>query len=91
LIGAPHSTRGRYRQEVAMVVFVDVADTLVRSVGTKRIPMPRVNDRVRSLHRDGHTLFLWSTGGGDYARATASEFGLCECFSGFSETEPHHR
>ena len=66
-----------------MVVFVDVDDTLVRSVGTKRIRMPRVIERVRSLHREGHTLFLWSTGGGDYARATAAELGLSDCFSGF--------
>ena len=37
-----------------MVVFVDVDDTLIRSVGPKRIPIPRVVDRVRSLHGDGH-------------------------------------
>jgi hydroxymethylpyrimidine pyrophosphatase-like HAD family hydrolase len=41
-----------------MVVYVDVDDTLVRTAGTKRIPMPRTIDRVRELHTDGHELYL---------------------------------
>jgi predicted mannosyl-3-phosphoglycerate phosphatase (HAD superfamily) len=52
--------RGRMRQRV---VFVDVDDTLVRSVGTKRIPMPPVVARVRELHRQGVALYLRSSGG----------------------------
>ena len=35
------------------VVFVDVDDTLVRSAGTKRIPMPRTVARVKQLHAQG--------------------------------------
>jgi hypothetical protein len=66
-----------------MNVFVDVDDTLVRSVGTKRIPMPRVIERVRALHLEGNTLFLWSSGGADYAKMSAEELGIAECFSGF--------
>ena len=65
------------------VVFVDVDDTLVRSVGTKRIPMPGVVAEVRRLSQEGAQLFLWSSGGADYCRATAAELGLTECFSGF--------
>ena len=41
-----------------MVVFVDVDDTLVRTVGTKRIPMPRVIERVKKLHVEGATIYL---------------------------------
>jgi hypothetical protein len=67
----------------ALVIYVDVDDTLVRSVGTKRIPMPRVLDHVRSLHRDGATLYCWSTGGGPYARAMARELGIENCFEAF--------
>lgn len=66
-----------------LIVFVDVDDTLVRSVGTKRIPMPRVIERVRAMHRDGATLYLWSTGGAEYARSSAAELGITECFTGF--------
>jgi len=65
------------------VVYVDVDDTLVRSIGTKRIPIPAAIERVRALHREGAVLYLWSTGGADYARATASELGLSALFAGF--------
>jgi hypothetical protein len=65
------------------VVFVDVDDTLVRSVGTKRIPIPAVVTRVRELHDAGVSLFLWSSAGAEYARATALELGIESCFLAF--------
>jgi predicted HAD superfamily phosphohydrolase YqeG len=65
------------------IVYVDVDDTLVRSVGAKRIPMPRVVDRVRSLHREGAILYLWSSGGADYAQESARELGISELFTAF--------
>jgi cation transport ATPase len=65
------------------VVFVDVDDTLVRSVGPKRIPMPSVVARVKALHAEGAVLYLWSSGGAEYAKATAKELGLEQCFTGF--------
>jgi hypothetical protein len=66
-----------------MVVYVDVDDTLVRWVGTKRIPIPRIVERVRALHSEGAVIYLWSTGGADYARSVASDLGLQACFTGF--------
>ena len=66
-----------------MVVYVDVDDTLVRWASTKRIPIPRVIERVRQLHADGATIFLWSTGGADYAKSVAVDLGIKECFAGF--------
>ena len=65
------------------VVFVDVDDTLIRTVGTKRIPMPAAIEEVRQLHRDGAALFLWSSGGGAYARASAEELGITDLFQSF--------
>ncbi len=65
------------------VVFIDVDDTLVRSFGTKRIPMPAVIAHVRALKTSGATLYLWSSGGAEYCRGTAIELGLEDCFSGF--------
>jgi predicted HAD superfamily phosphohydrolase YqeG len=65
------------------VVFVDVDDTLVRSVGTKRIPMTGVVARVRELHAAGLALYLWSSGGADYARSSAVELGIESCFIAF--------
>jgi predicted HAD superfamily phosphohydrolase YqeG len=65
------------------IIYVDVDDTLVRSIGSKRIPMPRVVERVRNLHQDGATLYLWSNGGADYARESAEELGISGLFTAF--------
>lgn len=65
------------------VIYVDVDDTLVRSVGASRIPMPGVVQAVRALHAQGHTLYVWSSGGADYARQSAHELGLADCFAAF--------
>ena len=66
-----------------VIAYIDVDDTLVRSTGTKRIPIPSAIERVRTLHREGATLYLWSTGGAAYAQATAKELGIEALFAGF--------
>lgn len=66
-----------------IIAFVDVDDTLMRTVGAKRIPMPRMVERVKELHRGGAQLYLWSSGGADYARESAVELGISECFLAF--------
>lgn len=65
------------------IVYFDVDDTLVRTVGTKRIPMPAAIASVRALHARGIMLYLWSSAGADYARETAVEFGIEDCFAAF--------
>jgi hypothetical protein len=56
------------------VAYVDIDDTLIRSSGSKRIPMTMTAlvQHVRDLHDAGIALFAWSTAGADYARATAA-------------------
>ena len=66
-----------------LVVYVDVDDTLVRSAGTKRIPMPEVVAHVKKLAESGAELYCWSTGGAAYARSTAKELGTESCFVAF--------
>jgi hypothetical protein len=66
-----------------LVVYVDVDDTLVRSAGTKRIPMPKVVAHVKKLAESGAELYCWSTGGSAYARSTAKELGIESCFVAF--------
>ena len=65
------------------VIYVDVDDTLVRSFGSKRTPMTAMVSLVRALKAAGATLFCWSTAGASYARATAEELGLRDCFEAF--------
>jgi FMN phosphatase YigB (HAD superfamily) len=67
----------------APVIYFDVDDTLVRSAGTKRIPIPAAIASVRNLKESGARLYLWSTGGAEYARATAQELKIEDCFEGF--------
>ena len=64
-------------------IFVDVDDTLVRSVGAKRVPMPAAIKAVKDLKASGMTLYLWSSGGAAYARASAVELGIEACFDAF--------
>ena len=66
-----------------LVIYVDVDDTFVRSYGTKRIPMTAVIGTIRRLHTQGAALYCWSSGGADYARASAEEFGIAGCFQAF--------
>src|SRR5688572_28427560 len=64
-------------------VYVDVDDTFVRSAGTKRMPMPAVIRHIRELKEQGAMLYCWSSGGAEYARQSAEEFGVADCFDGF--------
>ena len=68
---------------MSKVAYIDVDDTLVRSAGTKRIPMVSVVRHVKALKEEGWELYCWSSGGGVYAKATAEELGIAGCFSGF--------
>jgi hypothetical protein len=67
----------------ALVVYVDIDDTLVRSFGSKRIPMTDMVEHVRGLGRDGAILYAWSSGGAEYARTSAADLGLEDCFAAF--------
>jgi predicted HAD superfamily phosphohydrolase YqeG len=66
-----------------LYVYVDVDDTLVRSAGTKRIPIPSIIQHVRNLKKQGAVLFCWSSGGAEYAKQSAQELGIDECFEAF--------
>ena len=66
---------------IPLVIYVD--DTFVRSYGTKRIPVPAVIKHVRALWQQRVELYCWSSGGAEYAKETAVEFGIDECFTAF--------
>ena len=66
-----------------VIIYVDVDETLVRNYGQSRIPMPQVIRHVRELFEQGAELYCWSSGGSDYARQSAKECGIEECFRAF--------
>jgi len=63
--------------------FIDVDDTLVRTYGNKRIPMPATIAHLKHLRDEGALLYCWSSGGARYAENTAIELGIQELFVGF--------
>jgi hypothetical protein len=64
-------------------LYVDVDDTLIRTFGTKQIPISRAIEYVRRKHQEGCALYLWSRGGADYARSVALSLGIAELFLAF--------
>ncbi len=67
----------------SITVFVDVDDTLVRSYGSKRIPIIATIEHLKELKKQGANLYCWSAGGTDYAKKSAEEFGLADIFTAF--------
>ncbi len=45
--------------------------------------MPADIGTIRRLHTQGETLYCWSSGGAEYARTSAEEFGVANCFQAF--------
>jgi hypothetical protein len=70
-------------QPLPLVIYVDVDDTFIRSAGTTRIPMPLVIEHIRMLHEQGAHLYCWSSGGSEYAQASARDVGIESCFRAF--------
>ena len=54
----------------------DIDDTLVRTFGSKRIPITAMVRHVREWKDAGVVLHAWSTGGGDYASTAKSDLFL---------------
>ena len=66
-----------------LVVYIDVDDTLVRSAGTKIVPIPSVVEHVKELADSGAEIYCWSSVGAEYARSTARNVGIERCFAAF--------
>jgi hypothetical protein len=71
------------KTDMPLVVYIDVDDTLIRSAGTKTIPIPNVVEHLRQLADSGAELYCWSSVGAEYARATARNLGIERCFVAF--------
>jgi FMN phosphatase YigB (HAD superfamily) len=65
------------------IVYVDVDDTLIRTFGARRIPLPKTIAHVKSLSAAGATMYCWSAGGAEYAREVATQLGIADLFAAF--------
>ena len=50
------------------IIFIDIDDTLVRTYGLKRIPIPKTIQAIFRFHKEGSEIYLWSNGGSDYCK-----------------------
>ena len=74
------STQPKSPQPKSSVIYVDVDDTLIRTFGTKQIPMTPSIAYVRRMYESGHKLYCWSRGGAEYSREIATKLGIADCF-----------
>ncbi|MGH1365608.1 MAG: hydrolase [Calditrichia bacterium] len=67
-----------------ITIYIDVDDTIVRSTGKRNFPRPDVIAKLKELAVVSEVdLFLWSSGGADYARSVAEELGITSLFKEF--------
>jgi hypothetical protein len=64
-------------------IYVDVDDTLIRSYGSKRIPIVATINHLKELKVQGAKLYCWSSGGAEYAKNSAKELGILDIFEAF--------
>jgi len=74
--------------ERPLCIYIDVDGTLVQTAADKRIPNPNLLRRLREWKAHGAILYCWSSRGADYARHTAEELKVRDCFAGFL-CKPH--
>ena len=72
------------RHSRPLVIYVDVDDSLVRSYGSRQIPITGVIERLRLLcAEEGVVAYCWSSGGAEYARGVAERLGIAALFVAF--------
>ena len=66
------------------VLYVDVDDTIARSTGKRNFPRSEIIARLQNLSRNPRIeLYLWSSGGAEYAKTVAEQFGVSKLFQAF--------
>jgi phosphoserine phosphatase len=68
---------------MSKIIYIDVDDTFVRSFGSKRVSIVHIIELIKKLKEAGATLYCWSSGGAEYAKSSAEEFGIADCFTVF--------
>jgi hypothetical protein len=64
-------------------IYVDIDDTLIRSYGSKRMPIPATIEHIKELKKQGAKLYCWISGGAEYAENSAKELGIKDIFEAF--------
>jgi len=68
---------------MSRVIYFDVDDTLIRTFGSKSLPIIHVIELVKQLKAAGAELYCWSHAGRDHAIDVAKEYNIYDCFVAF--------
>ena len=66
-----------------MIYYIDVDDTLIRTIGSKIIPIPNTLKLINELDLSANTIYLWSRGGAEYCKNTAHLLGIQDKIFGY--------
>jgi hypothetical protein len=66
-----------------MNYFIDIDDTMIRSIGTKRIPITDTIKFIKNIDTKIDSIYLWSRGGAEYTKEIADSLGIAHLISGF--------
>lgn len=66
-----------------LVLYIDIDDTLIRSFGSKQIPITSMVQYVQEIDPNEADLYCWSSGGAEYARDVAKRLGIESQFIAF--------
>lgn len=65
------------------IVYIDIDDTLIRSFGSKQIPITHSISHLKKLFNNGFEIYLWSSGGEEYCKNVAKNLGIYEYIKSF--------
>lgn len=68
---------------MSKVIYIDVDDTLIRTFGSRTLPIVHMIDLVKQLKDASAELYCWSAAGRDHAIDVAREYGIYDCFVAF--------
>jgi len=51
--------------------------------GSSLLPIPATIEHLKTLKKQGANIYCWSSGGADYAKKSATEFGIADIFTAF--------
>lgn len=66
-----------------MIYYIDIDDTLIRTVGSKAIPMVRTIEFINSINQSNDSIYLWSRGGAEYCRQIAEKLNITSNIKGY--------
>lgn len=72
----PHDYEGAADISTVKRIAFDVDGTLIKKTGLADVPRYEIIQLARTFIDLGHTVFIWSGGGEDYAKSWATKLGL---------------